>query len=463
MVSVYPQTILDPQAWAQQQYGEVAIGDKRRTDRLVRTAAGMMRRPNAFLPSQMGSWDALKGAYRLLGQEDVTYAALMAPHWQQTREAAGQEPLVLMVQDTTEVDHTHHPSIAGLGPIGNGKGRGYLLQTVLAVIPQPRQVLGIAQQEPFLRQPAPAKETRAQRRERPRESQVWSRAAAAVGQPAPGARWVHVGDAYSDIFEFLAACGQQGADFLVRAAYNRTVKTVPDDAKTHLFDFARGLPAQAERVLDLPARDGKPARQARVTLSFGSVNLQAPQLGPRQTPIAAWVVRVWEPTPPAEVDEPLEWVLITSVPADTAEQAWERSDWYSCRWLVEDYHKCLKTGCRVEQRRLDDGAGLFRLLGLLAPIAVHLLQLRELARLEPARLAGDVLPAELVELVALLAGLAPEALTVRQFWREVARHGGYLGRRRDGPPGWQTLWQGWLHIQTLREGVHLAARLTQPA
>jgi hypothetical protein len=445
----------------------------------------MMRQPKASLPKQMGSPTALAGAYHLLaagaeseaqvGATEVTHAAIMTPHWQQTREAAGQQRVTLMVQDTTQIDHTKHAATTGLGPIGTGAGRGYLLQTVLAVVPKPRQVLGIAYQEPFLRQPVPPGETRDQRRKRRvRESGVWLRAARAVGQPPVGSLWVHVGDAYSDIFEFMEACREsERSHFLIRVAQDRLVETPltsePEGSESeehetrlrhlHLLSFARDLPSQGERVLQLPARDQKPAREARVMIAFSSVAIEAPTHGPRKSAIVAWVIRVWEPTPPAEVEEPLEWLLITSVPTLTVDDAWERTDWYSCRWLCEDYHKCLKTGCRIEARRLGDCAGLFRLLGIVAPIAGRLLQLREIARLAPDRLANDVLPAELVAVVAALTELPPTTLTVGIFWREVAKLGGYLGRRRDGPPGWQSLWDGWLYVQTLLEGVHLAARL----
>jgi len=100
-----------------------------------------------------------------------------------------------------------------------------------------------------------------------------------------------------------------------------------------------------------------------------------------------------------------------------------------------------------------------RLLGLLSPIAVRLLQLRELARSAPQRLAKQVLPLELVQVVAALAEVPLDTLTVEGLWREVAKQGGYLGRKRDGPPGWQTLWRGWSYVQTLVEGVRLAAKL----
>ena len=155
-----------------------------------------------------------------------------------------------------------------------------------------------------------------------------------------------------------------------------------------------------------------------------------------------------------------EWVLLTSVPTQTVEQAWERVDWYRARWIVEDYHQGLKTGCRVEQRQVQTYEGLRRLLGLLAPAAVRLLQLRATARQTPEQPASQTLPAEVVQVVAARAGVPASQLTAQQCWHSIARFGGYLGRKGDGPPGWKTLWRGWLYIQTLLEGVHLAAQLS---
>ena len=351
-------------------------------------AAGMMRNPSASLPEQMGSHKALKAAYRFLKEEEVSFPALLKPHVEQTLQAACKHPVVLMVQDTTHVDYTHHPSKTGWGPIGDGKGRGFLLQTGLAVVPLPRQVLGIASQEPFIRQKAPEGEACKQRQRRPRESQGWSRAVQRVGDPSQGCLWVHVGDRDSDLFEGRETCRQRQSHFLIRAAQNRRVKDAVGRLD-YLFSFVRALPALGKKVLDLPARHGQPARQACVPLSFAPVTLQPPPHSSQKAPLASWGIRVWEPDPPAEVEHPLEWVLLTSVETQTLSQAWERVQGYTCRWGVEDYPQCLKTGCRIEKRQLQQGERLFRLLGFLAPVAVRLLQGREMARLTPQRLACE--------------------------------------------------------------------------
>jgi hypothetical protein len=455
--------ILQPKALAERAFASVQLGDSRRADRAVTLATALFQNPAAPLPQQNAALKELRAAYRLLNRPEVTHAALQQPHWQQTRAAATQHPVVLFVQDTTELDYTAHPTTAGLGPIGNGGGRGFLLQSVLAVVPQPRQMLGVAYQEPFLRQPVP-KQTSTQRKNRDRESQVWPRAAAAVGTPPPGTRWVHVGDAYSDMFDFLDACRQSGADFLVRVCQERRIFR-PDGGTALLRSWARTLPAQAEQVLDLPARsarDGRPAqaaRQARLQLAFSPATVRPPAHGGRgRADIPVWVVRVWEPQPPVGV-EALQWVLVTTVPVTTVDEAWERVAWYRCRWLCEDYHQCLKTGCAIERRQLQTAAALQRLLGFLGIVAVWLLQLREWSRLQPQRPATELVPPEVVQVVGALSGKGAPGWTVGAFWKALAGLGGYLGRKGDGPPGWKTVWRGWLHVQTVLIGVHLAHQL----
>src|SRR5260221_10701579 len=115
----------------------------------------------------------------------------------------GKPERVLLIQDPTEVDYQPHPATTGLGSIGNGTDHGFLVQRVLAILPDHRQVLGLAHQEPFLRQPAPKGETKRERDQRERESQVWERSVQAIGEPPAGVQWIHIGDRYSDMFPFL--------------------------------------------------------------------------------------------------------------------------------------------------------------------------------------------------------------------------------------------------------------------
>lgn len=453
--------LLSAPEWAQTTFGDVRLGDKRRTERAARIGTLMAMETDASLPRMMKSNAELKAAYRLLETPDVTYEALIRSHLRQTREQAQSHQRVLLIQDTTDLKYSHHPKTKGLGPLKNQKQHGMLLQTVLAVTAQDQEVLGIMHQEPFLRKLAPEQETQAERLKRERESQIWERSVAHIGPPPEGVEWIHVGDRGSDIFTFFETCLANGTHFLTRVAQNRCVQGEEEDEQIgHLKERIRSLLAYDTRELDLPATADRPARTATLSIAWQAVNIQPPQKGASLTgkPVAAWVVRVWEETP-AEGYEPLEWILLTSVPVHTVEQAWERVDWYRTRWIVEDYHKCLKTGCSIEERQLQTYEGLQRLLGFLAPIAVRLLQLRAAARVNPELPASQTMPEEVVRVVAYLANVEAPSLSNQQCWYTIARQGGYLGRKGDGPPGWQTLWHGWVYIQTLMKGISLASCL----
>jgi len=262
-------------------------------------------------------------------------------------------------------------------------------------------------------------------------SLVWEQSRQAIGEPPAGVHWIHIGDRYSERFPFLSRCRQRHCDFDVRAAQDRCVDRLVEQADTpaarrshhqrrpqqHLFERVRGWSAQGEQDLDLDATKQSRARTAHLALSFGSLRLLPPE-GHQESslrPLVVWVVRVWEPDPPEGV-EGLSWVLLTSVPVQTLEQAWERVDWYRARWIVEDYHQGLKTGCRIELRQVQSYEGLRRLLGLLAPAAVRLLQLRAAARQSPEQQALQVLPTDLVQVIAALAQVPATQLTAQQCW-----------------------------------------------
>ena len=454
------QALLDPKSWAERTFGSVQLHDLRRTRRAVKAATDLAENPLGSLPAQMHTWKETKALYRLLDEPDVTFAALMQPHLQETRQQAQSSAVVLLVQDTTDIDLSHRYKISGVGQIGNERGRGFFVQTVLAVRQESREVLGCMAQDPFVRIPAPQGEQRYQRRKREeRETDIWMRQVQTTLTPAPGSMWVHVGDRGADMFPFFQACQATQTYFLVRAAQNRRVERDEEEIKYSLMR-ARSWLSQASRPFEVPPRHGRQARSTQLQLSFGQMTLLPPRHEPRagEDPVTVWVLRVWEEQAP-DGEEPLEWILLTSVPTTTLEQAWERVDWYGYRWLVEDYHQCLKSGCRIEHRQLQSVAGLIRLLGLLSPLAVRLLQIRGYARSEPERPAQEVIEPLRLSVVAQRSGQSPATMTIGSFWIEVARLGGYLARSHDGPPGWRTIWKGWLSLQTFLDGVHFAFHL----
>jgi hypothetical protein len=396
----------------------------------------------------------LKGAYALLKNPKVTHERLQAPHWAATRQATADEPVVLMVQDTAELDYTHYAdTMHGLGPIGNGGGRGLLLHSTLAIVPESRRVLGIAHQRIALRVPIPEGTTRRQRPPEERESRLWWEAVRELGSPPAGTRWVLVADRGADQNTLWAQCDATRMDFLIRVCYEHRLLSPSPEAE-YLLSTVRQWPSRGEQHLPLCATPKRKAREARMQISFGPLEVRVSRK--RNAPgLRLWAVRSWEPDPPLGA-EAVEWILVTSCAVETLEEAKQMLAWYTARWLVEDYHQCLKTGCAVERRDLEQRERIERLLGFLALVALRLLQLRQEVRQEPERPAHQVAPAMAVALMAARLKKKPEQLSVREFWRAVANLGGFLGRKRDGEPGWKTLWRGWLEVEAWMQGIELA-------
>jgi hypothetical protein len=176
--------------------------------------------------------------------------------------------------------------------------------------------------------------------------------------------------------------------------------------------------------------------------------------------IEMWVVQVCEVDAPEGV-EPISWVLYTSLPVAVFGDAWQIIEYYELRWLVEEYHKALKTGCCVQKRGLRKAERLEPMVALMSVVALRLLQLKSVARSDPDRPAKQVVPRLWLQMLKAARKNLRRVhdLTIGEFYRELAKLGGFLGRKSDGEPGWITIWRGWEKLNTLVRGAELALRL----
>lgn len=431
--------------------------------RVVRIAGLMAQTPDQSLPKQCETWADLKAAYRFLHHENVTPDLIQQTHRRWVRDACAKHPVVLVVEDTSELDYTSQTTAAGLGPIGNGLGRGLLQHSALAVLPN-GQLLGVLHQTWTIRKPKPEHETPSQRHLREKESDVWPQTVEAIPSPGPATRMVHVCDRGGDLFDMMVRCRQHGAGFLIRSQKDRRIEGHTDK----LWAFIARQADAGHRDILVPARDGRPPRVARLSIRLGRVSLDSPQGDPRFTaPLQVGVVQAVETHPPEGI-ESLNWILLTSEAADTFAQACQRVDWYARRWLIEEWHKVEKTGCRLEESQIKDAHALACLAAFVAINAVRILQMRDLVQdlvdqddddpakpaNQPAALAA-LAPPMWRRLVARKAQCPMEQLTPRQFWLTIAQKGGWLGRKSDGLPGWQTLWRGWHEFLLMVIGAEL--------
>jgi hypothetical protein len=462
MNEVIMEVIADARMWAERNFGGAELGDRRRTRRLVESASKIAEHPEKSF-TQVFDWNELRGFYNLCDRDEASHAAVMQPHWENTRRAMGQESLVLIVHDTTELDFSSHRKLTGVGQIGNENGRGFLQHNSLALLPQPRQVLGLAYQQLKVRQAAPEGESTHQRKKRARESELWVEGIQASGPPPEGCCWVDVCDRGSDDYEAMRAARAVGHHFLFRAAQNRTVfVTAAHDRKDYVLDYARSLSSIGGDTVEIPGRGGRPARTATVSLAAAPVWVPAPAGTPqqrRQPILAAWILRIWEPEPPAGIDEPLEWLLWCSLPTRTLAELKERRDWYCCRWLAEIYHFVEKEGCGEEDRRFETAARMATCLAVLAVVAVRVFQLRCALDNQPDAPAEQVGTKTEIDLMKRWLRHRGRRFTVRDFVRGVAKLGGFLGRKGDGEPGVRALWRGYQRLQDMLQGFHLHASL----
>jgi hypothetical protein len=455
--------------WATVHFGGAGLGDKRRSVRLVALAAAIAERPEMSLPKQLPEWSDLTGAYRLLSNEQVDPQAIVAPHQALVRQAAGQHPVILCVQDTTQLDFTLRTGIQGLGIIGDGQGRGLMQHTALAVLPDKR-LLGILDVSWHAMESVPEGETRRQRQGRWTERHLWHEAAQRIGRWSEGGRLIHVGDRHADLFRFMHEARVLGHDFVVRAMHDRYV----DDATEHLWEKLSRQEPLGQMTVTLGAQRDKgnrvkrAGRQATLTIRVAPIVVPPSRNDPRTKdapPLPLFAVYLVEEHPPEGV-EPVEWMLVTSLEARTLDQAQTIIGYYTCRWVIEEWHRCLKEGCRIEDSQLDEAADIQRLGAVLSVVAVRLLEMRDLAESsDPSAQSPEALerlvPAIYILLVAGLAKVDPQTLTPRLFWRTIAKRGGYLARKHDPRPGWKVLWRGWTDIVQMVRGAELYQQLLQ--
>ena len=456
-------SLLPPAEWAQTEFGFAQLGDPRRNKRLVNIAQKLAASPGGTLPQAFPDWAELKGAYRFFSGGRASFEAIIGPHLERTRAQCREPGEYLIIEDTTLLDYSHHPATQDLGTIGDGGGRGFELHSALAVRVEswtleqrPEGTLvGLFGQRCSTPRPAPAQETRRQRLERPRKSQRWAEVFQSAGVAPVGARWIYLADRESDFYEPIERCQQHGADFIIRACQNRRLA---DDAG-HLFEALGQAPVLGVSTVELRSRGGEPARTAIVEIRARRVDLDGPwRPGGWKAPLRQiTVVEVQEIHPPEGIKDPLHWRLLTSLPCETLAQAQRVVGRYAARWWIEEYHKALKTGAGVEDSQLERGDRLEPLIAVLAVVAVRLFSTKLLARSRPESFeAAQSFGPEMITLLEHKFGKPKGGWTNQKLLVSVARVGGFIGRKSDGLPGWQTIWRGWQRLMWMCEGLEIA-------
>lgn len=435
--------------WARENLGSCELGDARRTERVIKLAQQMAEHPDGSTPDQTEHWPDLKAAYRLVDGEQVTFTAVASPHGELTRRRA--QGVVLVIGDTTELDFGWDRQASGLGPVGNGSGRGFLLHNALLVAAATSEIIGLAGQEVVYRRPKPPGENTYRRTQREgKESEVWTRLIERIGPPAAGITYVHVFDRAADSLDVFCQLQAQRGEWVIRASHlQRVVEEITAGGRAPCCALQRVLdrqPALGTYELSIRATKDQPARTAKLEVRVAQVFVPprskrrtALQRKLQFTGVEQGVVAAREMDPPPGV-APIRWVLWSSRPVATFDDAWQVLADYERRWRIEEFHKALKTGCRVEARQHQRAKRLEVTTALCSVIAVRLVPLKTLARTAPQTPADRVVPRVWLDMLRSLR--KKPIATVRDFDRHLAGLGGFLMRTGDGEPGWITLWRG---------------------
>ena len=457
-----------PAGWVHREFGGAKLGDARLAARLLDLGAAFFARPQANIPQACGSTAAAKAAYRFFDNERVTMDAVLEPHHQATIERMRHEPVVLVAQDSTSLCYTMHPGMAGIGPIGNKVTgpQGIMVHGALAFTPAGLP-LGVLDIETWVRDPAEFGKRKDCNRKpiEDKESFKWQRALVPIGQAAarcPNTRVVTLADREADIYEYLLDARTRGLDTVVRV---REKLRSLDGEVLKLWPYMQTRPKAGTIELTVPRSGKQPARKAALSIRFATVTLAPPCNKGRLAPIEMTIVLAREDAPPATappatvppatvplatvppaaVPEPLEWMLLSTVPAANLADAIERIQWYACRWGIEVFHRILKSGCQIEDRQLGTANRLEACLAIDAVVAWRIHHLTYLGRVTPDLPCDTVFEDDMWKGVIVFRTRKPppeKPPSLREMNRMIAALGGFLGRKSDGEPGTETLWRG---------------------
>jgi hypothetical protein len=433
-------------------------------------ASVLAGRPLDSIPQAFENWGQAKAAYRFIENKRVTFDLLSQPVIEKTTRDCRGRDVIICVQDTTTLTFPNADTMEGLGPINEPGGpRGMFLHSALAVgddgVP-----IGLLDQQYWCRDPKEHGKAK-KRRERPleeKESAKWLKGVRAARRAleqhlaeAERPRLIHVADREGDIHELFDEILQGGDGAVIRCAQNRRVdECEPEVTRAH--QAVRSQPVLGTITIDVPRKHDQPKRKATVEIRSCQLTLDPDRSRhPNRHPLPLTLVEVWEPNPPEGIPG-LRWLLWTTEPASTLEEALEVVRIYRMRWLIEEVHLALKSGCQIEELQFETTKRTAKMVALYSPVAVRIVQLRSRSRIEPDSPCTVVLSEQewhvlhvAIHKKPLPKGAPPPTLRQAVLW--IGRLGGHLNRKSDGMPGIRTLWQGWRDLMIMLP-VYLAAR-----
>lgn len=457
--------------WVMDEMKTADLKDRRLNNRLQQVLAQLAARPTASIPAACGGRAEMEAAYRLFDNDNVSFDNILQSHQEATRRRMAEQAVVVLAQDTTEVDLTRpEQQVHGAGPLTEVSRFGALLHVLHAFTPDGTP-LGTVHAQAWTRDPGPPLRqtlTPGQRLARPleeKESYRWVvalRQARAEAERQPNTQMVCVADSEADIYELLAEgmSEPRAADWIVRACQNRALHDENPEEEAPPVYLREELLAQAvlfTKTISIRGRKAKvscstrgreqprASRKTEVEVRATRVTLRPPRRPGHKLPVVSVnVVLVREVNPP-EGDVPVEWLLLTSLPIDNIEQVRQVIEYYCVRWMVEVFFRTLKSGCRAEERRFEHIDRQLRCLAVYLIVAWRTLYVCRLGRACPEISCEAIFePAEWKSVYRIVKNKPPprHPPPLGEMVRMIAQLGGYVDRPRPDPPGPQTVWLG---------------------
>jgi len=401
-------------------------------------------------PKMMKTFKATKAFYRFMDSDKISHEKLIFTHVKKSKENISEHKTILSIQDSTTILFNRNYEIDGLYDVGgrNCKTEGIIVHNTISVIPY--NDYGII--DGLLHQIIHKRKPKEERNKDNNDTILWTKSIETVGTALKNTTIIDVMDRGADIITVMEFSVKYGHEYIIRAKYNRRLNEGDGD---YLFDFAKRLPVVGYTHLEVQGNKGRKKRVAKLNFSFSKVNLPLKGKKKDMQFMPCSIVRVFETDCP-DIQEPLEWFILTSLEINSFKDALKVIKYYSYRWIIEEYHKCMKTGFRLEQTQLKKLKRIENLIGFIAVSSIKLLQLRDIVRNNPEADAKEYVEKEDINIVRAYYKIEKTEMTIDRFLRYIAQMGGFLNRKSDGNPGWQSLWEGWKLFLWLKEGVRLA-------
>ena len=473
------------QAWIEEELQTVDLGDERLNDRYRIILDRVSRKPSASFPAACRGWAETLATYRFFDNRRIDLETVLSPHQQATLERVGQQDVALLLQDTTEIDLTRKEErVEGAGPLSDASHWGFYDHAMLAVTPE-RIPLGVVDAKIWARDPEEfEKNLKLTKKEKQRKRQQQSieekesyrwvegyRWACHVAAEAPETTIICISDSEGDIHECLQEAASDPksttpnseedspkAEWIVRACQDRSLTARQENGRGYrkLWEQVGSTKVRTRLTIEVSrneprSKDGRRRRQPRsartatATVQAKRVTIKAPRRpGEKLRDVVVNAILVRETNPPRG-EEPVEWLLLTSLPINTIKQICLVIEYYCCRWQIEIYFRVLKSGCKIEERQLENGSRYQPCLALYMVVAWRVMYVLMLGRQCPEMSCDAVFSDDEWKAVYTIVHQSPppsEPPSMEEMVYMIASLGGHLGRTHDGPPGPKAMWIG---------------------